>query len=110
MEAPGVENKGVAAAVAAQQAEKARQLSEVERRMAESARNAAPTVGVQPPAAVTAVSSGGVTTGNIGASGGEAGGRTGGGGTGTNPRAAGDGYIDAINCPIIGSAYGDSWG
>jgi murein DD-endopeptidase MepM/ murein hydrolase activator NlpD len=79
--------------------------------MAESARNAAPTLGVQPPAGVTADSSGGVTAGNIGASGGEAGGRTGGGGTGTNPRAAGEGYIDFILCPVLGgSAYGDSWG
>ncbi len=65
----------------------------------------------QPPAAVSADSSEGITTGNIGASGGEAGGRTGGGGTGTNPRAAGEGYIDAIICPVLGgSAYGDSWG
>jgi len=110
IESKRLEDESVAAAVAAQQAEKARQLSEVERRMAESARNAAPTVGVQPPAAVTADSSEGVTSGNIGASGGEAGGRTGGGGTGTNPRAAGEGYIDAIICPVPGSAYGDSWG
>jgi murein DD-endopeptidase MepM/ murein hydrolase activator NlpD len=110
IESQRLEDEAVAAAVAAQQAEKARQLSEVERRMAESARNAAPTIGVTPPVAVTADSSVGVTSGNIGASGGEAGGRTGGGGTGTNPRAAGEGYIDAINCPIIGSAYGDSWG
>jgi murein DD-endopeptidase MepM/ murein hydrolase activator NlpD len=110
IESKRLEDESVAAAVAAQQTEKARQLSEVERRMAESARNAAPTVGVQPPAAVTADSSEGVTSGNIGASGGEAGGRTGGGGTGTNPRAAGEGYIDAIICPLQGSAYGDSWG
>jgi murein DD-endopeptidase MepM/ murein hydrolase activator NlpD len=66
---------------------------------------------VQPPAAVTAASAEGVTKGNIGASGGAAGGRTGGGGTGTNPRAAGEGYIDALICPVLGgSAYGDSWG
>lgn len=110
IESKRLEDEAVAAAVAAQQAEKARQLSEVERRMAESARNAAPTVGVQPPAGVTADSSQGVTSGNIGASGGEAGGRTGGGGTGTNPRAAGEGYIDAIVCPLLGSGYGDSWG
>ena len=111
IESKRLEDESVAAAVAAQQSEKARQLSEVERRMAESARNAAPTVGVAPPDAVTADSFDGVTTGNIGASGGEAGGRTGGGGTGTNPRAAGEGYIDAILCPVQGSsAYGDSWG
>ena len=104
IESKRLEDESVAAAVAAQQTEKARQLSEVERRMAESARNAAPTVGVQPPAAVTADSSEGISSGNIGASGGEAGGRTGGGGTGTNPRAAGEGYIDAIICPLQGSA------
>ena len=111
IESQRLENEAVAAAVAAQQAETARQLSEIERRMAESARNAAPTIGVQPPAGVTAASSEGVTAGNIGASGGAAGGRTGGGGTGTNPRAAGEGYVDAILCPVQGgSAYGDSWG
>jgi murein DD-endopeptidase MepM/ murein hydrolase activator NlpD len=111
IESQRLEDEAVAAAVAAQQREQARQLSEVQRRMAESARNAAPTLGVQPPAGVTADSSGGVTAGNIGASGGEAGGRTGGGGTGTNPRAAGEGYIDFILCPVLGgSAYGDSWG
>ena len=111
VEATRLEDQAVASAVAAQQAEKARQLSEVERRMAEAARNAAPTIGVQPPSAVTADSFDGTTTGNIGASGGEAGGRTGGGGVGTNPREAGDGYIDSIICPVFGtSAYGDSWG
>ena len=111
IESDRLENEAVAAAVAAQQRETARQLSEVERRMAESARNAAPTLGVQPPSAVTADSFDGTTTGNIGASGGSAGGRTGGGGTGTNPRAAGEGFIDAIICPVLGSsAYGDSWG
>jgi murein DD-endopeptidase MepM/ murein hydrolase activator NlpD len=111
IESQRLEDESVAAAVAAQQREQARQLSEVERRIAESARNAAPTLGVEPPAAVTAESFDGVTRGNIGASGGEAGGRTGGGGTGTNPRAAGEGYIDSIICPVLGgSAYGDSWG
>jgi murein DD-endopeptidase MepM/ murein hydrolase activator NlpD len=61
--------------------------------------------------ATSANSASGSTSGNIGASGGAAGGRTGGGGTGTNPRAAGDGYLDAIICPVLGgSAYGDSWG
>jgi murein DD-endopeptidase MepM/ murein hydrolase activator NlpD len=111
IESDRLENEAVAAAVAAQQREKARQLSEVERRMAEANRNAAPTLGVQPPSAVTADSFDGTTTGNIGASGGSAGGRTGGGGTGTNPRAAGEGFVDAIICPVLGSsAYGDSWG
>ena len=47
IESDRLENEAVAAAVAAQQRETARQLSEVERRMAESARNAAPTLGVR---------------------------------------------------------------
>jgi murein DD-endopeptidase MepM/ murein hydrolase activator NlpD len=111
IESRRLEDEAVAAALAAQQREQARQLGEIERRMAEAARQAAPTLGVEPPAAVSASSSGGVTKGNIGASGGSAGGRTGGGGTGTNPRAAGEGYIDALLCPVLGgSAYGDSWG
>ena len=111
IESQRLENEAVAAALAAEELEEARQLEEVQRRMAEAARNDAPTLGVEPPAAISAASSGGINTGNIGASGGEAGGRTGGGGIGTNPRAAGDGYIDAIICPVMGgSAYGDSWG
>jgi murein DD-endopeptidase MepM/ murein hydrolase activator NlpD len=111
IESKRLEDEAVQTALAAKQTEQARQLREVQRRMAESARNAAPTLGVQPPTAVSAASAQGTNTGNIGASGGEAGGRTGGGGSGTNPRAAGEGYIDAIICPIIGgSAYGDSWG
>ncbi len=111
IESQRLEDEAVAAALAAQQREDARQLAEVQRRMAEAARNAAPTPGVEPPARVSAASSEGNTTGNIGASGGEAGGRTGGGGAGSNPRAAGEGYIDIIICPVVGgSAYGDSWG
>ena len=111
IESQRLDDEAVAAALAAQQREDARQLAEVQRRMAEAARNAAPTPGVEPPARVSAASSEGNTTGNIGASGGEAGGRTGGGGAGSNPRAAGEGYIDTIICPILGgSAYGDSWG
>jgi murein DD-endopeptidase MepM/ murein hydrolase activator NlpD len=111
IESKRLEDEAVQTALAAKQTEQARQLREVQRRMAESARNAAPTLGVQPPTAVSAASAQGTNTGNIGASGGEAGGRTGGGGSGTNPRAAGEGYIDAIICPILGgSGYGDSWG
>ena len=101
----------MAAALAAQQADELRQLEEVQRRQAESARNQAPQPGLAPPSAISANSAGGSTSGNIGASGGAAGGRTGGGGAGTNPRAAGDGYLDVIICPVLGgSAYGDSWG
>ena len=100
-----------ARALAAEELEEARQLEELQRRQAEAARNAAPALGVEPPAAISAATSAGTNTGNIGASGGEAGGRTGGGGIGTDPRAAGDGFLVAIICPVVGgSAYGDSWG
>ena len=49
---------------------------------------------------------------NEGASGGTSGGRTGTGGSGSNPRPVdtGAGYLDAIICPMPGSAYGDTWG
>lgn len=53
---------------------------------------------------------------NSGASGGESGGRTGVGGAGSSPTpvivGSGDGgtYIDAIVCPILGSAFADTWG
>ncbi len=112
IESQRLQDEAVAAAVAAQQREEARQLAELQRREAESARVAAATAGIAAAAAVSAGSSDGNTTGNQGASGGEAGGRTGGGGAGTNPRASGSGYIDGrIVCPVQGtSAYGDTWG
>jgi murein DD-endopeptidase MepM/ murein hydrolase activator NlpD len=45
-----------------------------------------------------------------GASAGRVGGRTGGGGTGSNPRAAGVGFLDYIICPVEGgSPPFDSW-
>ena len=50
---------------------------------------------------------------NAGASGGTSGGRTGTGGSGSNPSAiniGGVSYIDGIICPMLGSAYGDTWG
>lgn len=49
---------------------------------------------------------------NEGASGGVSGGRTGSGGSGSNPRPidTGAGYLDAIICPMPGSAYADTWG
>jgi len=49
---------------------------------------------------------------NTGASGGSSGGRTGTGGAGSTPIGVlnGEVYIDAIICPMPGSAYGDSWG
>jgi murein DD-endopeptidase MepM/ murein hydrolase activator NlpD len=110
IEAKRLEDEAVAAALAAQQREEARQLEELQRRQAEAARVVAANAGAAA-AAVSAGSSDGNTTGNQGASGGEAGGRTGGGGTGTNPRASGAGFVDTIVCPVVGgSAYGDTWG
>jgi murein DD-endopeptidase MepM/ murein hydrolase activator NlpD len=49
---------------------------------------------------------------NTGASGGTSGGRTGTGGPGSAPVGVvnGEVYLDAILCPMLGSAYGDSWG
>jgi murein DD-endopeptidase MepM/ murein hydrolase activator NlpD len=45
-------------------------------------------------------------------SGGTSGGRTGTGGAGSSPIGVLNGavYIDAIQCPMLGSAYGDTWG
>lgn len=49
---------------------------------------------------------------NTGASGGTSGGRTGTTGAGSAPIGVlnGESYLDAIACPLVGSAYGDSWG
>lgn len=49
---------------------------------------------------------------NDGASGGTSGGRTGTGGSGSNPSPidTGAGYLDAIICPMPGSAFADTWG
>lgn len=49
---------------------------------------------------------------NSGSSGGSSGGRTGVGGAGSSPSGVyvGDGYLDIITCPILGTAYGDTWG
>lgn len=49
---------------------------------------------------------------NLGPSGGTSGGRTGVNGAGSTPAGidAGAGYVDAISCPITGSAFGDTWG
>lgn len=54
-------------------------------------------------------SSGGALA-SVGASGGQVGGRTGGGGHGSDPRAAGVGFLDYIICPVVGgSPPYDSW-
>ena len=57
---------------------------------------------------------------NSGASGGTSGGRTGTGGSGSRPLGgfvgggvigvSGGTYVDAMLCPMLGSAYGDTWG
>ncbi len=109
IESTRLQDEAVAAALAAEERAQARQLAELERRQAEAARTAGANPGRG--AAVAAVTSDGTTAGRVGASGGEVGGRTGGGGTGNNPLAAGDGYVDAIVCPVQGgSAYGNTWG
>ncbi|MGI9645301.1 MAG: peptidoglycan DD-metalloendopeptidase family protein [Ilumatobacteraceae bacterium] len=51
---------------------------------------------------------------NAGASGSTSGGRTGTGGAGSSPTPVspqlGGGYVEGILCPMLGSAYGDTWG
>jgi murein DD-endopeptidase MepM/ murein hydrolase activator NlpD len=108
IEAQRLQSEAVRIAVAAQQREEARQLAELERRQAEANRVRRESE----VAAAAASTSDDNVSGNRGASGGDVGGRTGGGGPGTNPRFAGDGYIDpTIVCPVQGgSAYGDTWG
>jgi murein DD-endopeptidase MepM/ murein hydrolase activator NlpD len=113
IEAQRLQDAAVRDALKAQQREEARQLVELERRQAEAARAATDSAaGAAAAASVSSASTDGNTAGNQGASGGEAGGRTGGGGPGTNPRAAGSGFVDGtIVCPVQGtSAYGDTWG
>lgn len=107
IESQRLQDEAVRIALEAQQREEARQLADLERRLAEAARSADDAAQV----VAASVSAESETTGNIGASGGSAGGRTGGGGAGTNPRAAGSGFVDTIICPVLGtSAYGDTWG
>ncbi len=112
IESQRLQDEAVRIAVEAQQREEARQLVELQRRQAEADRAQADRAGAAAAAAIAIGTSDGNTTGNRGASGGDAGGRTGGGGAGSNPRAAGAGYVDGtIVCPVQGtSAYGDSWG
>jgi murein DD-endopeptidase MepM/ murein hydrolase activator NlpD len=102
-------------------------LQEVERRNAEAAARAQPNPGIkaaqEAAAQAAADAAGGDMSGDAGsnapavprssgASGGTSGGRTGTGGAGSVPIGVvnGEVYIDAILCPMNGSAYGDSWG
>ena len=108
VESQRLEDESVADALIAQQREEARKLSEFERRLAEANRVRGDN---EFEAAATSTNDDSVS-GKRGLSGGNVGGRTGGGGPGSNPRAAGAGYLDlTIICPILGSsAYGDTWG
>lgn len=135
-----LEDEAVQRALAAQRAEERADLEEQARREAEAAARAIPDPGAglpapaieAPPTALGDAFNGtdaaaGQTVGitpvetappntaaptNEGASGGTSGGRTGTGGSGSNPRPVdtGAGFIDAIICPMPGSAYGDTWG
>jgi murein DD-endopeptidase MepM/ murein hydrolase activator NlpD len=110
IESQRLQDEAVRKAVEAQQREDWRRVEEIQRRQAAADRQAE--ADRQSAALALASSSDGETTGVAGRpSGGIAGGRTGGGGGGSNPRAVGDGYIDAIACPVQGaSAWGDTWG
>jgi murein DD-endopeptidase MepM/ murein hydrolase activator NlpD len=130
-------DEAVRQALAEQQAASLAFFEEVDRRNAEAAARAQPNPGVaaaqaaaeqaaaaidpnadtdadgtdgDPPVAADAGA--GSAPRSSGASGGTSGGRTGTGGAGSVPIGVvnGEVYIDAILCPMNGSAYGDSWG
>jgi murein DD-endopeptidase MepM/ murein hydrolase activator NlpD len=122
-------DEAVRQALAEQQAASLAFLEEVELRNAEAAARAQPNPGVaaaqaaaeaaaaaaaDPTAdpAIAADAGAGTAPRSTGASGGTSGGRTGTGGAGSVPIGVvnGEVYIDAILCPMNGSAYGDSWG
>ena len=130
-------DEAVVKALAEQQAASLAFLEEVELRNAEAAARAQPNPGVaaaqaaadaaaaaaadpdanpdgDPDAdpAIAADAGAGNAPRSSGASGGTSGGRTGTGGAGSVPIGVvnGEVYIDAILCPMNGSAYGDSWG
>jgi murein DD-endopeptidase MepM/ murein hydrolase activator NlpD len=128
-------DEAVRRALAAQQAAALAKMEEAELRNAEAAARALPNPGVVAAQAAAAAAAAAAEAGpdgsvpaadavpapgvpvatlapNAGASGGTSGGRTGTGGAGSAPIGVlnGDVYIDAIVCPMPGSAYGDSWG
>ena len=124
-------DEAVRQALAEQQAANLAFIEEVELRTAEAAARAQPNPGIaaaqaaaeaaaavaaDPTAAVDPAIAADAGAGNAprstGASGGTSGGRTGTGGAGSVPIGIvnGEVYIDAILCPMNGSAYGDSWG
>jgi len=120
-------DEAVRQALAEQQAAIMARTEEIELRTAEAAARAQPNPGVAAarvaaesaaaegvdPNADPAADPGAPDTQRpSGASGGTSGGRTGTGGAGSVPIGVvnGEVYIDAIVCPMNGSAYGDSWG
>lgn len=78
----------------------------------DAAQGDAPVENPAPAAPVEAAPPTTFTPTNEGASGGTSGGRTGVSGPGSTPAGidVGEGYIDVISCPILGSAYGNTWG
>ena len=109
IESQRLKDEAVRKALESQLREEQRKLDEVNRRQAAAASQAE--LDARAGALVDSGSDGETSGIGGGPSGGVAGGRTGGGGGGNNPRAFGDGYIDAIMCPVQGaSAYGDTWG
>lgn len=126
-------DEAVRQALAEQQAANLAFLEEIELRNAEAAARAQPNPGIaaaqaaveaaaaaaadptaDPTAdpAIAADAGAGTAPRSTGASGGTSGGRTGTGGAGSVPIGVvnGEVYLDAILCPMNGSAYGDSWG
>jgi murein DD-endopeptidase MepM/ murein hydrolase activator NlpD len=110
-------DEAVRQALAEQQAANRAFLEEIERRNAEAAARARPNPGIAAAQAVAdADADAAAGSANVprssGASGGTSGGRTGTGGAGSVPIGVvnGEVYVDAIVCPMNGSAYGDSWG
>ena len=126
-------DEAVRQALAEQQAANLAFFEEVELRNAEAAARAQPNPGIaaaqaaaeaaaaaaadpnaDPNAdpAIAADAGAGAAPRSTGASGGTSGGRTGTGGAGSVPIGVvnGEVYLDAILCPMNGSAYGDSWG
>jgi peptidoglycan LD-endopeptidase LytH len=129
-------DEAVRQALAEQQAAIVSRMEEIELRNAEAAARAQPNPGVAAAAAAAEAAAAaaadpdadpdggsddvadaaGAPSGEAprssGASGGTSGGRTGTGGAGSVPIGVVNGavYIDAILCPMNGSAYGDSWG
>jgi murein DD-endopeptidase MepM/ murein hydrolase activator NlpD len=127
-------DEAVRQALAEQQAAIVARMEEVELRTAEAVARAQPNPGVAAANAAADAAAAGAdpnadpnadpdadpsadagatdTPRSTGASGGTSGGRTGTGGAGSVPIGVVNGavYIDAIICPMNGSAFGDSWG